>query len=153
MSTPNQIVAESKKRKSICVDTPHVIDASQHVTGIKKRKLSLGSLEDEELELSKASKRPRIYDRSRERNKRGPGRPAKKFSFSESSAASPINNNTSDPFDVTLGVNRRRNDSILSVVSSSVAPSDDEDHDVTAVTPGNNFDFIKKISKIFGSDL
>ena len=120
----SQISTESKKRKSFSVDTPSVPDFD---VSVKKRKLSLGF--DEEDSIERPKKWSRAHERSRDRSRRGrPGRPGKKFSFSENSAASPINNNTSEMYDV---VNRTRNDSIMSV-SSSVAPSEDGDHDVAS---------------------
>jgi len=111
----SQIREESKKRKSLCIDSTPSFD---HAV-VKKRKLSLGFDDDD---VERPRKLIRALDRSRDRIKRG--RPNKKFSFSESS--SPINNN--DVFDVS-NVVRRRNDSVLSVGSGSVAPSEDGDHE------------------------
>ena len=133
ISSSHNMAESYKKRKSISIDMSSFNDAavgsaeSSMSTGMKKRKLSLGSLEDYDDNAEKPKKRVRGLDRSNDRMKRG--RPsAKKFSFSESSAASPINNNTSElpPYDV---ISRTRTDSILSVDSSSVAPSEDGDHD------------------------
>jgi len=129
----SQNVAESyKKRKSISIDTSSFNDSAagseaSMSSGMKKRKLSLGSLEDYDDNIEKPKKRVRGLDRSHDRFKRG-RHSAQKFSFSESSAASPINNNTSElpAYEV---ISRTRTDSILSVDSSSVAPSEDGDHD------------------------
>lgn len=110
-----QIREESMKRKSLSIDsTPNF----EHVVA-KKRKLSLGFNDDD---VERPKKLIRALDRSRDRNKQN--QPNKKFSFSD--ASSPINNN--DVFDLN-NVGRTRNDSVLSVGSGSVAPSEDGDHD------------------------
>lgn len=117
----SQIREESKKRKSLCIDSTPSLELAMP----KKRKLSLGF--DEEDLARPTKKLIRALDRSRELIKRP--RPNKKFSFSESS--SPCNNN--DVFDQVANVGRTRNDSVLSIGSGSVAPSEDGDHDNVAM--------------------